>query len=78
MKHRALFFLMSVVVQTAQLLFNQEQTESRAVCSCANNRELLLENKFLFEIDEGQVSLLSEKQSMLGETLLYHEYFCVG
>lgn len=63
---------MSVVVQTAQILFNQEQTESRTVCSCTNNGDPLLESKFLFEMDEGQVSLLREKQSMLGETLLYH------
>lgn len=63
---------MSVVVQTAQLLFNQEQAESRTVCSCTNNGEPLSENKFLFEMDEGQVSLLREKQSMLGETNIYH------
>lgn len=69
---------MSVVVQTTQILFNQEQTESRTVCSCTNNGEPLLENKFLFEMDEGQVSLLREKQSMLGETLLDHQYFCAG
>lgn len=61
---------MSVVVQTAQILFNQEQTESRTVCSCTNNGEPLLENKFLFEMDE--VSLMRKKQSILGETLLYH------
>lgn len=46
-KHRALFFvffLMRAVVQTAQILFNQEQIQSRTLCACTDNWEPLFEN----------------------------------